>query len=70
MKFSLFANVVLAASGLASFLLPSSSIDQPAPLYPIGSSNGTNAKVSGRLFDIDGKVGYFAGLFNSLWQMQ
>lgn len=69
MKFSLLASVVFVAAGLAS-LLPLSAIDQPAALYPIGGFNGTNAKVSGRLFEIDGKVGYFAGLFNSRLQMQ
>jgi mannan endo-1,4-beta-mannosidase len=67
MKFStpLFIYSVFAASALASSsLLPSSATDQPAPFYTIGTSNGTNAKVSGRLFEIDGKVGYFAGLFD------
>jgi hypothetical protein len=43
------------------FLLPASALDQPAPFYPIGTSNGTNANVSSRLFEIDGTVGYFAG---------
>jgi len=64
MKFSTFSFIssVCAVSVFASpYLLSSSSLDQPAPFYPIGTSNGTNAKVSGRLFDIDGKVGYFAG---------
>lgn len=35
--------------------------DQPPPAYPIGQTKGQNAKVAGRLFDIDGKVEYFAG---------
>lgn len=35
---------------------------QPAPAYPIGQVKGANAKVAGRLFDIDGKVEYFAGM--------
>lgn len=34
---------------------------QPPPIYPIGQTKGQNAKVAGRLFDIDGKVEYFAG---------
>lgn len=35
--------------------------NQPPPAYPIGQTKGQNAKVAGRLFDIDGKVEYFAG---------
>lgn len=34
---------------------------QPPPAYSIGQIKGQNAKVAGRLFDIDGKVEYFAG---------
>jgi mannan endo-1,4-beta-mannosidase len=65
-----FMYSVLAAAALASlFLLPSSATDQPAPFYPIGTSNGTNAKVSGRLFEIDGKIGYFAGWFDTKHQL-
>jgi hypothetical protein len=60
-----FSTLAFAVSAFAlPSLLPSSSSDQPGPFYPIGTSNGTNAKVSGRLFAIDGKVEYFAGLFN------
>lgn len=36
---------------------------QPPPAYPIGKTKGQNAKVAGRLFDIDGKVEYFAGSY-------
>lgn len=36
--------------------------DQPPVAYPIGQVNWANAKVAGRLFDLDGKVEYFAGM--------
>ncbi|CAN8106177.1 unnamed protein product [Discula destructiva] len=39
---------------------------QPPPAYPIGRTGGANAKAAGRLFDIDGKVEYFAGS-NAWW---
>lgn len=45
----------------APTILSSSVTKQPACAYPIGRS-GSNAKVSGRVFDIDGKVEYFAGM--------
>ncbi|ROV91363.1 hypothetical protein VMCG_09706 [Cytospora schulzeri] len=35
---------------------------QPPPAYPIGQGKALNAKVAGRVFDIDGKVEYFAVL--------
>ncbi|KAF3760942.1 family 5 glycoside hydrolase [Cryphonectria parasitica EP155] len=38
----------------------------PPPAYPIGQVHGPNAKVAGRLFDIDGKIEYFAGS-NAWW---
>ncbi|KAF7945636.1 uncharacterized protein EAE97_004674 [Botrytis byssoidea] len=38
---------------------------QPKSLYPF-SSSGSNAQVAGRLFNIDGKVQYFAGT-NAWW---
>ncbi|KAN0095948.1 glycoside hydrolase family 5 protein [Hyaloscypha variabilis] len=69
MKFSAlpFFSLAFAVSAFAlPSLLPSSSSEQPGPFYPIGTSNGTNAKVSGRLFAIDGKVEYFAGS-NAWW---
>lgn len=34
---------------------------QPPSAFPIGTSSGANAKTAGRLFDIDGRVEYFAG---------
>lgn len=57
-----FWGVLATAAGA----LPSSwalhvSNEQPPPAYPIGQVQGANAKVAGRLFDIDGKVEYFAG---------
>lgn len=57
-----FWGALVAAAGA----LPSSSTfhisnSQPAPAYPIGQGTGANAKVAGRLFDIDGKAEYFAG---------
>jgi mannan endo-1,4-beta-mannosidase len=73
MKFliPLFMTSVVSAAALPSAnLLASSATNQPACSYPIGTSNGKNAKVSGRLFEIDGKVEYFAGMFDLLsrWQ--
>jgi mannan endo-1,4-beta-mannosidase len=57
-------SLAFAISAFASpSLLSSSAINQPARPYPIGKAGGANAKVSGRLFEIDGKVEYFAGLF-------
>lgn len=44
----------------APTILAASSSQQPPCSYPIGG-RGKFAKVAGRLFDIDGKVGYFAG---------
>lgn len=62
MKFTRSAlGFALASSTLAApTLLPAES-SQPACSYPIGQSGGSNAKVAGRLFEIDGKVEYFAG---------
>ncbi len=62
MKFAKFPlSLALACSTLtvATILTPDS--EQPPCAYPVGKSGGTNAKVAGRLFDIDGKVEYFAG---------
>jgi hypothetical protein len=60
MKASFACWSFLASCILASPTIQSSSAPQPACAYPIGQK-GSNAKVSGRLFDIDGKVQYFAG---------
>lgn len=57
-----FATLTVAAP---ASLLPDSQSGPPST-YPIGVSGGTNAKVSGRLFQVDGKTGYFAGT-NAWW---
>lgn len=51
--------LTLAATALPSALHISNK--QPPPAYPIGQGKGSNAKVSDRVFDIDGRKGYFAG---------
>lgn len=58
------ASLVWTVLALAATALPSGlhiSNKQPPPAYPIGQGKGSNAKVSGRVFTIDGKKGYFAG---------
>ncbi|ORY63485.1 glycoside hydrolase superfamily [Pseudomassariella vexata] len=69
MKFSSCISALLGAAVTAT-ALPSSSVSvsskQPASKYPIGNGKGPNAKVAGRVFDIDGRVGYFAGS-NAWW---
>lgn len=58
------ASLVWSVLALAATALPSAlhiSNKQPPPAYPIGQGKGSNAKVSGRLFNIDGKKEYFAG---------
>jgi mannan endo-1,4-beta-mannosidase len=70
MKFSTASllSSVLASSALAAPTILSSTVDeQPALAYPIGTTGNANAKVAGRLFDIDGKVQYFAGRTASLF---
>lgn len=56
----LFAGSVASAISASNESLHVDS-NQPPPAYPIGQSKSHNAKVAGRLFDIDGKVEYFAG---------
>ncbi|KAG4030691.1 hypothetical protein MFRU_011g01480 [Monilinia fructicola] len=66
MKFLLTALVSLLPLTTALPLISSdSSIAQPSPIYSF-SRSGSNAKVAGRLFNIDGKVKYFAGT-NAWW---
>ncbi|KUJ16641.1 glycoside hydrolase [Mollisia scopiformis] len=60
-----FLGFLLAFTANAAPTIQSSSAKQPDCSYPIGKT-GINAKVSGRLFDIDGKVEYFAGS-NAWW---
>lgn len=69
MKFPsvLVLSAVFALPAFAQSSLQDSSItDQPPPAYPIGYAQGTIPKVSGRLFEIDGKLEYFAGS-NAWW---
>jgi mannan endo-1,4-beta-mannosidase len=64
MRFSIqmITHVVFATSAFAlPSLLSLSDTSQPAVAYPIGRAGGTNAKASRRLFEIDGKIEYFAG---------
>lgn len=63
------ASLIWSVLALAATALPAAiHVDnkQPPPAYPIGQVKGSNAKVSGRLFNIDGKKGYFAGEIESL----
>lgn len=62
MKFQV--TCTLAGIGLAAIVAaaPSAKSPQSGSVYPIDFSGGKNAKVAGRLFNIDGKVGYFAGM--------
>lgn len=53
-----FASAVIAAP--APVVVSAQSAQQPDCTYPIGRG-GANAKTAGRLFDIDGRVEYFAG---------
>lgn len=49
----------LASAG-ASVIRPAKDSQVP-PIYPIGTGNGSFAKAVGRVFEVDGKTGYFAG---------
>lgn len=63
MKLLLFATAILAIAAKAESLLTRNANDiRLESRYPIGNGKGSNVKVSGRLFDIDGRVGYFAGM--------
>lgn len=58
------ASLIWSVLALAATALPATiHVDnkQPPPTYPIGQVKGANAKVSGRVFNIDGRTGYFAG---------
>jgi mannan endo-1,4-beta-mannosidase len=63
MKFptSSVLSLAFATGAVAAPAILAADAQQPACTYPIGKSGGSNAKVSGRLFNIDGKVEYFAG---------
>lgn len=63
MKFFARSIVGLTISHLAvsvAIIQPAVSENQPGLLYPIGSG-GSFAKSAGRLFDLDGTAGHFAG---------
>lgn len=63
MKLLLFATAILAIAAKAESLLTRNANDiRLESRYPIGNGKSSNVKVSGRLFDIDGRVGYFAGM--------
>jgi mannan endo-1,4-beta-mannosidase len=53
--------VALGLAALASTAPTFNSAVSPDCTYPIGTRGGENARVSGRLFEIDGRVQYFAG---------
>ena len=63
MKFpnSSILSLVFATSAVAAPAIQAAAAQQPASIYPIGTNGGSNARVAGRLFNIDGKVEYFAG---------
>ena len=63
MKYSIASLLSLTLAASAAVI--SSSSQQPPCKYPIGKS-GNFAKPAGRLFNIDGKVQYFAGS-NAWW---
>jgi mannan endo-1,4-beta-mannosidase len=54
--------IACATSAFGATILQAAGSDaQPAPVYPIGNRGGKFAKTAGRLFDLEGRVGYFAG---------
>lgn len=64
MKFP--ASSALAACGFVAVVVAAPSAQsaqsaQSGSVYPVGFSGSRNAKVAGRLFNVDGKVGYLAG---------
>ena len=67
MKFSsaLLPSLVLARSTIAAPTLQPAGSAQPQSIYPIGTG-GSFAKPAGRLFNLAGKVEYFAGS-NAWW---
>ncbi|PSR90352.1 glycoside hydrolase superfamily [Coniella lustricola] len=66
----LWSILALAAGALPSATSSVSGLHisnkQPPPAYAIGQTGGSMAKVAGRLFNIDGRVEYFAGS-NAWW---
>ncbi|KUI72905.1 Mannan endo-1,4-beta-mannosidase B [Cytospora mali] len=68
MKLQALTRSFLAATVTCTALSTALHIDssQPPPAYPIGQGTSPNAKVAGRVFNIDRKVEYFAGS-NAWW---
>jgi len=58
--------LALISTARSVLVIQSASEPQPPSLFSIGASGGANAKIAGRLFDIDGRVEYFAGT-NAWW---
>lgn len=50
------------AYGASEYLKSSKDNDPPPASYPVGVQIGPFAKVSGRLFEVNGKTGYFSGI--------
>jgi len=68
MKFPIRAilSLTIAGSSIAApTIQAATSVQQPTCVYPIGTQ-GNFAKTAGNLFDIDGKVEYFAGTMTLL----
>jgi mannan endo-1,4-beta-mannosidase len=65
LKMLLLASLLLLslvdAIGTDDDLIRSSKSPQIPPSYPIGTVTGSFARTRGRLFEIDGRVGYFPG---------
>lgn len=62
MRFSALASIAAALTATAVALPADVPRDvQIESLYPVGTVKSGNVKVAGRVFNIDGKVGYFAG---------
>ena len=59
----LLVPVMLALCGAArAVVLSAKATNPPPPAYPIGAVKEPFPKPVGRLFDINGTVGYFAGM--------
>ncbi len=58
----LVALVLLGLAQAGQNLIRSAKDTPVPPIYPIGTKKEPFAKVSGTLFEIDGKVTYFAGM--------
>ncbi len=54
--------LLIGLAQASASLIRSSKDPQVPPIYPIGTKNESFARTSGTLFEIDGKVSYFAGM--------